>query len=129
MTNYNLERSEFFKAQLILSALTIGTLIISMILTYNEKLIIENKEPILTDDENSGLLVINRIIAVFIAISFLGLNIYDRKTKEHDGILNLKYADLQIDASALTLIASIIVLYVVMNDKSQPITNLENPQL
>lgn len=129
MTNYNLEELESFNIQLILTALTIGTLLISMTLTYNEKLKIQNKPPILTDDESSNLLVINRTIAVFIGIGFLLLNIQDRKTKEHDGKINLKFADMQIEASTLSLISAFIVLYVAMNDSDQAFIVNENPQL
>lgn len=129
MTNYNLEELELFNIQLILTALTIGTLLISMTLTYNEKLKIQNEPPILTDDESSNLLVINRTIAVFIGIGFLLLNIQDRKLKEHDGKINLKFADMQINASTLSLISAFIVLYVAMNDSNQPFIANENPQL
>lgn len=129
MTNYNLEELELFNIQLILTALTIGTLLISMTLTYNEKLKIQNEPPILTDDESSNLLVINRTIAVFIGIGFLLLNIQDRKLKEHDGKINLKFADMQINASTLSLISAFIVLYVALNDSDQSFIANENPQL
>lgn len=129
MTNYNLEELESFNIQLILTALTIGTLLVSMTLTYNEKLKIKNKPPLFTDEETKSLLILNRTLAVFIGIGFLILNILDRKTKEHDGKINLKFADLQIDASMLSLIGAIIVLYVVMNDTEQGVISTENPQL
>lgn len=129
MTNYNLEELESFNIQLILTALTIGTLLVSMTLTYNKKLKIQNKPPLFTDEETKSLLILNRALAVFIGIGFLTLNIFDRKAKEHDGKINLKYADLQIDASILSLVGAIIVLYVVMNDTEQSSIIIENPQL
>lgn len=129
MTNYNLQEVDFFNIQLLLSALTIGTIMVSMVLTYNEKLGLEEKEQILTPEEVDSILVVNRSIVVLIGIGFLLLNISNRKVKENDGKINLKYADLQISASTLTLIASFIVLYVALNDSNQPIISTENPQL
>ena len=129
MTNYNLEELELFNIQLILTALTIGTLLVSMTLTYNEKLKIQNEPPILTDEESSNLLVLNRGLAVFIGIGFLLLNIQDRKIKETDGKINLKFADMQIEASIISLVSAFIVLYVAMNDTNQEIIANENPQL
>lgn len=129
MTNYNLEELELFNIQLILTALTIGTLLVSMTLTYNEKLKIQNEPPILTDEESSNLLVLNRGLAVFIGIGFLLLNIQDRKIKETDGKINLKFADMQIEASIISLVSAFIVLYVAMNDTSQESVANENPQL
>lgn len=129
MTNYNLEELELFNIQLILTALTIGTLLVSMTLTYNEKLKIQNEPPILTDEESSNLLVLNRGLAVFIGIGFLLLNIQDRKIKETDGKINLKFADMQIEASVISLVSAFIVLYVAMNDTNQEIIANENPQL
>lgn len=129
MTNYNLEELELFNIQLILTALTIGTLLVSMTLTYNEKLKIQNESPIFTDEESSNLLVLNRALVVFIGIGFLLLNIQDRKIKETDGKINLKFADMQIEASVISLVSAFIVLYVAMNDTNQEIIATENPQL
>lgn len=129
MTNYNLEELELFNIQLILTALTIGTLLVSMTLTYNEKLKIQNEPPIFTDEESSNLLVLNRALVVFIGIGFLLLNIQDRKIKETDGKINLKFADMQIEASVISLVSAFIVLYVAMNDTNQEIIANENPQL
>jgi len=126
ITNYNLEELDLFKVQLILSSMFIGTLLVSMTLTYNEKLKFMNKSPLFTEKQSSDLLVLNRTISLFIATGFLYLNVIDRKAKENDGLINIRFADMQVNAGVLNLLGAIIVLYVALYDKNEPITSLEN---
>jgi len=126
ITNYNLEELDLFKIQFILSSLFIGTLLVSMTLTYNEKLKFVGKTPLFTEKQSSDLLVLNRTISFFIAFGFLYLNIVDRKNKENDGFKNIRFADMQIGAGFLNLLGAIIVLYVALYDKNEPIISLEN---
>lgn len=127
MTNYNLEQSKAFEYQLILSALLICTIIISMILTYNEKIKLDKNKSLFSNGTTKKILITNRSVALCVSLGFLLLNVFDRKTKENDGYDNLKFANLQIDASIFSLIAAIIVLYIAFNDENQPLINLENP--
>lgn len=129
MTNYNLEEIDSFSIQLILTALTIGTLLVSMTLTYNEKLKLKNEPLLFTDEESKNLLILSRTLAVFIGIGFLILNFVDREAKKNDGKINLKFADMQVEASILSLVSAFIVLYVVMNDTDEGIISNENPTL
>lgn len=129
ITNYNLEELDLFKVQLILSSLFIGTLLVSMTLTYNEKLKFMNKPPLFTEKQSSDLLVLNRTVSLFIAMGFLYLNVINRKAKENNELNNIRFADMQVSAGVLNLLGAIIVLYVALYDKNTPIISLENPEI
>lgn len=128
MTNYDLEEAKLIKWQMGLSCLFILTLIVSLTLSYNELLKHQKKEPLYDKETENSILITNRSIAFLIAVAFLAINYIDKdlKTQYNEG--NLKYADLQIDASIITIIASIIVLYVAIDGASGS-TQIENPEI
>ena len=127
MTNYNLEELKSLNYQLILSALAILSIIVSMTLTYNEKLKMMGKN-LFSNDLSSDILKINRSFALLITLGFLYLNLVDKKQKKQKNN-SQEYADLQICASLLTLLADGIVLYVALFDKTYQAISLENPEL
>ena len=128
MTNYDLEEAELIKKQMGLSALFLLTLIVSLSLSYNELLKHQKQQPLYTKDAEESVLVINRILAFLIAFGFLLINIKDKKIKQNYNQGNMKIADLQIDASVITLIATIIVLYVAVSGRNGS-TEIENPEV
>lgn len=101
------------------------SIFISLILTYNQKLIKENKKTLLSDTNSYKLSLFNRILILSIAIIFLYVNYKDYKSSTTNK--QKKKCNLQIDASILTIIASIISLYVVYNSKPEAIANIQNP--
>lgn len=125
MTNYDLEEAKLLRWQFGLSLLFIFTIIVSLTLTYNQILIHEKKKPLYTNKTSEDLLKLNRTLAFIISIAFLYINYIDKGIKEEHN-LDLKTANLQIDAGALNLLATIIVLYVAF--MSDGTTALENPQ-
>ena len=128
MTNYDLEEAKLIKWQMGLSTLFIFTLIISLSLSYNELLKHQKKPPLYNKETEDAILVLNRIIAFCIAIGFLLINLTDKEVKQQYNEGNMKYADLQIDASLITLVASLIVLYVAV-DGANGSTQIENPEI
>ena len=89
----------------------------------------QNKKPLYNSEMESKILVFNRSLSVLIAIGFLWLNIQDKKYIPEDEE-DLKHANLQIDASLLNLIGSLIVLYVALdsiNDLNS--SDFDNPAL
>ena len=110
MTNYNLEESELLKWQLLLTFIFIGTLFVSLTITYNEILKMEDKEPLYNEDVELAILKINRFIALVISLGFLLINVRDKNLKEFYNQGNLKDADKQIVAGIFTVISTIIVL-------------------
>lgn len=110
MTNYNLEESELLKWQLLLTFIFIGTLFVSLTITYNEILKMEDKDPLYNEDVELAILKINRFIALVISLGFLLINVRDKNLKEFYNQGNLKDADKQIIAGIFTVISTIIVL-------------------
>lgn len=110
MTNYNLEESELLKWQLLLTFIFIGTLFVSLTITYNEFLKMEDKDPLYNEDVELAILKINRFISLVISLGFLLINVRDKNLKEFYNQGNLKDADKQIVAGIFTVISTIIVL-------------------
>ena len=110
MTNYNLEESELLKWQLLLTFIFIGTLFVSLTITYNEILKMEDKEPLYNEDVELAILRTNRFIALVVSIGFLLINVRDKNLKEFYNQGNLKDAGKQIIAGIFTVISTIIVL-------------------
>lgn len=126
MTNYDLEEAKLVKIQIGLTVISVFTIIISLYLSYNTLKDLEKKEKIFDEDTAYQILRINRTIALFLALTFLCINIYDKEIK-------LKYkkdledANIQILSSVLTTIAAILVLYVSFNGNL--VTLEENPEI
>ena len=104
---------------------SLASIVISLVLTYNQKLIKEDKKTLLSDKESYNLSLFNRVLILSIALIFLYVNYKDYKTSNNSK--QKKKSTLQIDASLLTIIAASISLYVVYNSKPEAITNIQNP--
>ena len=105
--------------------LSLISIVISLILTYNQRLIEKNKKTILSDTNSYKLSLFNRILILSIALIFLYVNYKQFKSSNNEN--QKKRRTLQIDASILTIIAAIISLYVVYNSKKEAIANIQNP--
>ena len=127
MTNYNLEEAELIKAQIGLSLILLVTTIISISLSYNFLLDLEDKKTIYSDKESYELLIFNRTILFTIALMFLYINSKDKNIKEKYNLED-EFADLQIDASLLNNISALIALYVGLKSGSD-VTSSENPTI
>ena len=110
MTNYNLEESELLKWQLLLTFIFIGTLFVSLTITYNEILKMEDKEPLYNEDVELAILRTNRLIALTVSLGFLLINVRDKNLKLLYNQDNLEDADKQIIAGILSVVAAIIAL-------------------
>ena len=123
----NKEEINILNIQLITSLIVIITVAVSLILTYNQKLNLQNKKTIFNKKQTHDISYINRLIILITAITFLIINykLYQISKKEGEDLL-VYY--LQITASILTTIASIIVFYVVSIEPSgDQISDIENP--
>ncbi|MBR3229429.1 MAG: hypothetical protein IKF91_01225 [Bacilli bacterium] len=127
MSNYDLEEDVLLKFQIYLSIIFIFTLIVSISLSYNSMMDYEGKNKIYSDDEALNILRINRIISFLVAFGFVLINVFDKNVKEKYDF-DIGSADLQIAASVITLVSSLIVLYVAFNNNSSIISN-ENPEI
>lgn len=127
MSNYDLEEDKLLRYQIVLSVIFIITLVVSITLSYNAMMECEGRDKIYSDDDALIILRINRIISFCVAFGFLLINIYDKSVKSKYDLDN-ESADLQIIASMVTLISSLIVLYVAFSNTSDIIGN-ENPEV
>lgn len=117
--------------QIIASALYIGSLLISIILTYNDKQITKKEKTILTNKEAANLSVFNRAFIVILSLVFLYTTYQSRENakKENQKIWPF---DLQLCSSELSLLATVIVLYVVVKtagERYSIVPGINNPSL
>lgn len=123
----NKEEIKLLNIQLITSLIVIVTVTISLILTYNQKLNLKNKKTIFNKKQTHNISYINRLTILITSIIFLLINykLYQISKKEGEDLL---VYNLQIIASILTTIASIIVFYVVsIEPVGDEISDIENP--
>lgn len=105
---------------------TLLSVIISILVTYNQKLNLEKKETIFTAKGQYSITLFNRILILILALIFLYVNctLYKISKDENE---NLKSYKLQILASLLVIASEIIVLYVVKLSETENIVDVENP--
>lgn len=124
MTNYNLDQVKLFYWQILLSLGLIISIFISISLSYNEILKMENKKPLYDTELETKILIFNRSFAALIATGHLLIDVIDKKEN------NSEFSSLQIDASILSLISSLIVLYIALNSiNNLSETTFENPNV
>lgn len=127
----NNEEIKLIDIQLVATLLYFVSLSISFLITYNDKLNLEKKDKILSDKLNYFLSVFNRSFVVIISLMFLYINYKNKKlaTNKNEEIWPF---NLQIVASEMSLLAAIIVLYVVLCSQDNNytiISGVENPNL
>lgn len=112
--------------QLFALVLVLFSTIISIILTYNQKVNLENKKGFLNPDESLKITIYNRILVVVLSIVFLYVNFKLYNISKEEGE-DLKSYTLQIIASVFAVISGLIALYVVSLSSTQNISDVENP--
>ena len=100
--------------------------IISIAITYNQKLNLENKKTLFNSEESFDITLFNRILIVVLSFIFLYVNIKLYNLSKEEGE-DLKSYILQIIASVLAIISSLIALYVVGLSETNNIVDVENP--
>ncbi len=100
--------------------------VISIIITYNQKLDLENKETHLNSKQLFNVTLFNRILILILSFIFLYVNfvLYKISKEEKE---DLKAYILQIIASVLVIVSGIIALYVVGLSETENIVDVENP--
>ena len=129
MKNTNSDKSEEIKYidyQVIISVISIIIVILSITLLYNEQAYLKFKKYIISPKKAKRLSIFNRTLSLITAIAFLYINykLYVISKEENE---DLKTYKLQIAASILTVIASLIVLYVATTSSIESIGDVENP--
>ena len=112
--------------QLITLVIALVSAAISIVITYNQKLDLENKETPLNSKELFNLTLFNRILVLVLSFIFLYVNYVLYKVSKEEGE-DLKSYILQIIASILVIASGIIALYVVGLSETENIVDVENP--
>ena len=122
----NKEEISIVNLQLFALVVALFSAIISVIITYNQKLDLENKETLYNSEELLKITYFNRILILILSLVFLYVNykLYEISKKQGE---NLKSYNLQILASILTVISGAIALYVVSLSSTESVVDVENP--
>ena len=116
--------------EIIGSLLFIGTLFISVILSYNEKLRLEKKEPLFDNKTQKNILIVNKIVVLGIVIFFLYINYEHYKVAlfKNEDTYNYKVQLIPSFLAILAILAALIILYLVLKDNN--ISDIiDNPEL
>ena len=123
----NNKEKKLLEQQMITTVIYLLTLFVSLSLTYNDILNLDNKH-IYNDELAEKIGITNRTIVLVLTLSYLYINYQNReiaKSKKK----NLKISNLQLTASSLSTIAAIIVLYVVISSGKYTVISAGNPNL
>lgn len=99
---------------------------VSILLTYNQKLNLENKKGFINPKNSLKITLYNRTLIVIIFLIFLYVNFKLYNISKEEGE-DLKSYTLQIVASILTVMSGLIALYVVSLSSTENISDVENP--
>lgn len=116
---------DILKYQMITSTIFIGTIIVSILLTYNERQNILNEEVLFNDEEADKITVINRSIILILFLTYFYLNYQDLKNCEVKGE-DTYTTKLQLVPSMLSIIGGMIVLYIVIYNEKRNILNISS---
>lgn len=125
------KKLKIIDGQMTASALYILFLIVSISLTYNEKLELLNKKLLYTRKQASTIAIFNRLLALGIVLYFLYatgelIKITEANNADSSGLRT------QMIASELSVLAAIIVLYVVTKDYNSStygVSQITNPEI
>ena len=99
---------------------------ISVAITYNQKLNLENKKTIFNSEESFNITLFNRILIVILSFVFLYVNVKLYNLSKEEGEDLTPYT-LQIVASVLAIVSGLIALYVVSLSNTENVSDVENP--
>ena len=113
--------------QIIATILFLGTIIVSLSLSIDKRQKVLNQKILYTNKRAKQIAITNRIIVVLIIIFYLQIDKENLDImKEKNNQTNL--ATLQIIAEVITLIASLLALYITYNSNFKSIS-IENPEI
>lgn len=117
--------------QIITTVIYIGSLVLSIALTYNDKHNIIKDKRVFTNKHAANLSIFNRVLVVVLTFTYLYISYNNReiaKTKNQ----KIWPFDLQMYASEISTLATLLVLYVVIETAGEQysiISGIENPSL
>lgn len=127
MNNKNKE-IKLINLSIIAITIFIITLLISLLLNYNEKLKLENKKLIFDEKQSIYISLINKTIVLIIALYFI-YNSYIRQKIDNKDDFN---SNLELLAAFLAFISSFIAFYIVfinLNNNKFDVSEVEEPTI
>ena len=120
------EEVKAINIQLVALVIVLFSTVVSILITYNQKLNLEKKKTLFDSKESFDITLFNRVLIVVLSFVFLYVNIelFNLSKKEGE---DLKSYILQIIASVLAIISGLIALYVVGLSTTENIVDVENP--
>lgn len=125
------EEIRLLDIQIITTLIYIGSLVLSIYLTYNDKLDLMNKKTIFTEKQTKNYSIFNRFLVVILTSIYLYISYQNNKIAKKNN-RNIGATKLQLTASELSFISTIIVLYVVISTSGEEysiISGSGNPNL
>ena len=129
--NTDKKQADLLTLQIITTIIYLGSLSLSIFLTYNDRLSFVNKRQILTEQQSNTLAISNRVLVVVLTLVYLYIsyqNFNIAKTKD----VSLNPFALQTVGSELSTLSTIIVLYTVLltcGGQYSIVAGVENPSL
>lgn len=127
----NTKEIDLLTIQLWATIFYVGSLFISISLTYDEREKLKNKSGIFSETQNQTMSIFNRWIVLFLTLSFLYVSYQNVKLNKQKNQKTWPF-ELQLFSSELSTIAAIIVLYVVIKTSGEQysiVSGIENPNL
>ena len=112
------EEIRLLDIQIITTIIYIGSLVLSIYLTYNDKLNLMNQKGIFTKKQTINYSIFNRTLVVVLTAIYLYISYQNNKIAEQKS-RNISATKLQLTASELSFISTIIVLYVVISTSGE----------
>lgn len=126
-----MEEDELFitDEQILLSILSIGTIIISIILLFNSRSKKTKRKGFINNKEEYYLTLFNRIILFIIFFIFLVIDYNEYIKIKKQGNKNIRPYFIQLISGILVLAASVLTLYISFLTRNELNADLENPTL
>lgn len=124
----NGEELKLVDYQIIISGVVLVMVVLSLVLGYNLHLKLKGEKPILSEEESKNIAMFVKIIGLLTAIAAIYVSVKSVTVAKAKGE-NLRNAYLEVGASALALISSIIVIIVVLNDGNNDFLDILNPEI
>lgn len=124
----NKEEIRLINIQMIASLLFIGTIVINTLLSYNERLQLENNPPLFDNDVQRQISLYNKIIILVLALTYFGIDIKNVEVSEEKR-KDATSQKRQIFPAFLAILASLIILYNEKRNTTGGISQIENPTL
>lgn len=107
---------EILDAQILGTIGVVVSVVISLFIAYNQRLLLTDEEPILDQQSSSDLALWNRIFLTLVILWFLYFS-YDTLMQAKEKNKDVDIASLQFLAAVLALVVSLISLYVLLKTR------------